>query len=242
VNHGLALLRAGKTQDGIAELQRAQKQDPSIPHTWFNLGIAFKKDSQYDKAIEQFERMVTLVPGEAISHYNLGYLFKISDRLADAVREFELAATLNPNLAGPHFQLYNSYREAGRAEDAAREQALFQEIRKRQAGAAVPEDLDWSFYSEILDPVDPADAGRQRSRPGDRGRTAGGRSGRHPGVTTVDTDADGSGRDRVSAETSPVPERRDAGRELGPRRVERRPVDRRRRLQQRRLPGSRGRR
>jgi hypothetical protein len=158
VNYALALLRAGKTAEGIAELERAQKQAPAIPHTWFNLGIAFKKDSQYDKAITQFEQMVKLVPGEAISHYNLGYLYKITDRPADALREFELATKLDPNLAGPHFQLYNSYRDAGRAEDAAREQALFQEIRKRQAGAAVPEDLDWSFYAEILDPIDPADA------------------------------------------------------------------------------------
>jgi tetratricopeptide (TPR) repeat protein len=158
VNYGLALLRAGRTQEGIAELQRAQKQDPSIPHTWFNLGIAFKKDSQYERAIEQFEQMVKLVPDEPISHYNLGYLYKISGKGDAAVVEFELAAKLNPNLAGPHFQLFNSYKEAGRADDAAREQALFQEIRKRNAGAAVPEDLDWSFYAEILDPVDPADS------------------------------------------------------------------------------------
>ena len=41
VNYGLALLRAGKTAEAIAELQRAQQQDPSIPHTWFNLGIAY---------------------------------------------------------------------------------------------------------------------------------------------------------------------------------------------------------
>src|SRR5215472_5696182 len=39
INYGLALLRAGKTDAGAAELLKAQKQDPSIPHTWFNLGI-----------------------------------------------------------------------------------------------------------------------------------------------------------------------------------------------------------
>src|SRR6266446_2771 len=44
VNYGLALLRAGQTKEGMAELLKAQKQDPSIPHTWFNLGIVFKKD------------------------------------------------------------------------------------------------------------------------------------------------------------------------------------------------------
>src|ERR1022692_963486 len=43
VNYGLALLRAGRTKEGVAELERAQKLDPKIPHTWFNLGLAFKK-------------------------------------------------------------------------------------------------------------------------------------------------------------------------------------------------------
>lgn len=194
VNYGLALLRAGKTAEGIAELQRAQRQDPSIPHTWFNLGIAFKKDSQYDKAIPQFEQMVKLVPDEPISHYNLGYLYRVTDRPADALREFERAAALDPNLAGPHFQLYNAYRDAGRAADAAREQQLFQDIKRKQAGAAVPEDLDWSFYAEILDPADPRDAA-DAAPPAtlaftDR-RLDGTFTGDNVGVLALDADGDG---------------------------------------------------
>src|SRR4029453_9089701 len=48
VNYGLALLKvAGKNAEGIAQLEQAQKQDPTIPHTWFNLGIAYKRVSQY---------------------------------------------------------------------------------------------------------------------------------------------------------------------------------------------------
>ncbi len=33
LNYGLALLRAGKTNEGVAELERVQKQDPKLPHT-----------------------------------------------------------------------------------------------------------------------------------------------------------------------------------------------------------------
>ena len=40
VNYGLSLLRAAKTDEGVAELERAQRQDPKLPHTWFNLGIS----------------------------------------------------------------------------------------------------------------------------------------------------------------------------------------------------------
>ena len=156
INYGLALLKAGKTEEGTTELLAAQKQDPALPHTWFNLGIVYKKDSEYDKAIAQFEQMIKLAPNEPISHYNLGVLYRLTTKPQQALVEFETSARLNPNLAGPHFQLYNAYRQAGRMDDAAREQKTFQDIKKRQAGAAIPEDLEWSFYSEVFEVIDPA--------------------------------------------------------------------------------------
>ena len=157
VNYGLALLHDGKTKEGIAELEKAQKQDPKIPHTWFNLGIAFKKESEYDQAIQQLEQMIKLAPDEAVSHYNLGYLYKVTNKPELALQFFEKAAKLDASLAGPHFQLYNAYKQAGRAADADRELKAFQEIKKLQAGAVIPEDLDWSSYAEIYETIEPPD-------------------------------------------------------------------------------------
>jgi tetratricopeptide (TPR) repeat protein len=155
LNYGLALLRAGKTAEGIAELEKVQKQDPSLPHTWFNLGIAYKRDADYARAQAQFERMIELVPDEPVSHYNLGTLYKLAEKPELAIRQFEAAARLAPHFAGPHYQLFNAYRTAGRAEDSRRELAIFQEVRKSQEGAAIPEDLEWSWYSEIWDEPEP---------------------------------------------------------------------------------------
>ncbi|HEY6972421.1 MAG TPA: FG-GAP-like repeat-containing protein [Candidatus Angelobacter sp.] len=154
VNYGLALLRVGKTEEAIAELTKAQKQDPSIPHTWFNLGIVYKKQAEPRKAIEQFEGMLKLVPNEPVTHYNLGVEYKLVDKPEMALQQFMKAAELNPNFAAPHFQLYNAYRQLGRKEDAGRELDLFNEIKKRKAGAAIPEDPEWSYYSEIYDVVE----------------------------------------------------------------------------------------
>ena len=155
VNYGLAVMRAGKTEEGIAALKKAQERDPSIPHTWFNLGIAYKRASQYDKAIDQFEGMLRLVPDEPITHYNLGVLYKLNKENERAVTHFERAAALDPNLAGPHFQLATAYRLAKRMEDAKTAMATFRRIKKEQAGAAVPEDLEWSYYAEIYETIDP---------------------------------------------------------------------------------------
>lgn len=154
LNYGLALLRAGHTAEGIAELERVQREDPALPHTWFNLGIAWKQESQYEKALAQLQRMVELVPGEPVSHYNLGYLYKLNGEAAKALGHFERAAALDANFAAPRFQLWSGYRLAGRTADAARVKAEFDALKERQKGEAVPEDVDWSWYAELYDPAE----------------------------------------------------------------------------------------
>ncbi len=162
VNYGIALIRAGKVDEGVAQLEATQKRFPGIPHTWFNLGVEYKKAQRFEEAIIQFEGMLALVPDEPISHYNLGLLFRLTDRNEESVVRFEEAARLDPNLAAPHFQLAHMYRRAGRLEDSKREQSLFQELKRAQRGAAIPEDLDWSDFAEIYDDpssLEIADAG-----------------------------------------------------------------------------------
>jgi tetratricopeptide (TPR) repeat protein len=155
LNYGLALLRAGETAEGIAQLEKAQKLDPHLPHTWFNLGATFKRQAEFDRALAQFQQMARLVPTDPTTHYQLGSLHKLSSNLAEATREFERARELNPRLAAPHFQLYGIYRQTNRPEEAAAELRTFQELKQQQEGAAVPEDMEWSVYSEIYD-VPPA--------------------------------------------------------------------------------------
>jgi len=154
INYGLALLRAGDMTAGVAELQKAQKSDPKIPHTWFNLGVALKKEGEMEAALAQFQGMVRLVSGEPVTHYQIGSILKARGDQAAAVKEFETARGINPRLAAPHFQLYGLYRQLNRPEEAAAELRIFQDLKKQQDGAAVPEDMEWSYYAEIYDPID----------------------------------------------------------------------------------------
>jgi tetratricopeptide (TPR) repeat protein len=158
VNYGLALLRAGKKPEGMAALEQAQKQDATIPHTWFKLGIESMRDAKDLQAIEQLEGMLRLVPDEPITHYNLGKLYWRNKERERALKHFERTVELAPNLAAPYYQLQMAYRQAKRLEEANKAKETFDRLKSQQAGAAVPEDLEWSYYAEIYETIDPQHA------------------------------------------------------------------------------------
>ncbi|MBM3763852.1 MAG: tetratricopeptide repeat protein [Acidobacteria bacterium] len=156
LNYGLALLRSGATKEGMAELERVQREKPDIPHTWFNLGIQWKKFGETDKALAQIRKFVVLAPNDPPGHYNLGVLLKQNGDITGAIAAFRKTTELDPRLFGPHFQLFNLFRQSGKTEDAKKELEIFQRLKKEKEGEAVPEDLEWSWFSEIFDEVEPA--------------------------------------------------------------------------------------
>jgi tetratricopeptide (TPR) repeat protein len=152
LNYALALLHAGKGEQAVALLKEVQKRDPKLPHTWFNLGVYYRKNGDAELAVAQFEAMLKLTPEEPIAHYQLGALYKQLGKTSEAAAQFEIASKQNPLLAGAHFQLYNLYRQLGRADDASKQLQTFQALKKSQEGSAIAEDVDWCNYAEIYDP------------------------------------------------------------------------------------------
>jgi len=86
--------------------------------------------------------------------FRQGQLYKQEERDAEAQAKFELAAKLDPSMAAPHFQLYNLFRRDDR-ERAKQELEEFQRIKKLQEETGLDEDVNWSFYSELYDPIEP---------------------------------------------------------------------------------------
>jgi Tfp pilus assembly protein PilF len=204
INYGLGLLRAGQTQAGMTELMHAQKQDATIPHTWFNLGIAYKHNGDWDRAIEQFREMIRLAPNEPIAHYNLAAVLRSKGQTDAAREEFIAAEKLNPNLAGPHFQLFTLYQRAGDKDTAARERQAFEEAKKRNEGAAVPEDMEWCFYAELYDPPEPRPSAQDEATRYEDHMVSKGWDPAHSGMAIIDSEGNGHAdllvwsRDRVS--------------------------------------------
>src|SRR5579864_3988746 len=153
LNYALALLRAsGRDEEAVRLLEDVQRQDPSLPHTWFNLGIYYKRQGDANRAIAQFEGMLVRAPLEPIGHYQLGALYRQVNRNTEAQTQFERARELDPFLAAAPFQLYNLQRLAGNTAQAGRYLTDFQRIQAAQKSWVIPEDVEWCAYAEIYDP------------------------------------------------------------------------------------------
>lgn len=153
VNYALALLQvSGRDDEAARLLQDVQRQDPSLPHTWFNLGMYYKRRGDVERAIAQFQGLIARSPEEPVGHYQLGSLYRQMNRIAEAQEQLTRAAELDPQLAGARFQLYNLHRLAGHTTEANRYLADFQRIQAAQKSWVTPEDVEWCQYAEIYDP------------------------------------------------------------------------------------------
>lgn len=154
LNYGLALMKADDIEAAIVELEKAQKQDPSVPHSWFNLGIAYKKERRYEDAVRQFEQMAKLVPDEPVTHYNLGLMYSQLGKEDLALKEYAKAIQIDPKMVAPRAQTFTIYRLAGREKESDQAREAFLKSKELQKQWDESEDMDWSWYAEIYDPID----------------------------------------------------------------------------------------
>jgi Tfp pilus assembly protein PilF len=157
LNYALALLRSqGRESEAIQLLDAVQREEPSLPHTWFNLGIYDKRAGKTKDAIAQFEGMLQRTPNEAVAHFQLGTLYRQTGRTAGALTQFETAAKLDPQMAAARFQIFDMHRRAAAPPDQlARDLADFQRVQALQKTWVIPEDVEWSNYAEIYEPLTP---------------------------------------------------------------------------------------
>ncbi|MDE3084797.1 MAG: tetratricopeptide repeat protein, partial [Verrucomicrobiota bacterium] len=95
-NLGNALLKAGHTDEAIAELRKAVQLDPDSAQIRTILAHALVQAGRSDEAIAQLERAVTLDPQDNIAQHNLATALVRAGRLDEAASRFEIVLTNNP--------------------------------------------------------------------------------------------------------------------------------------------------
>ena len=108
----------GRPAEAVAESERARELDPFSPLVVTNLGRAYYRARDYDRAIGYLERAVAEDPKNSSALYVLGYVYLGKGMLEEARKVFEKLSASNKWLAAA--PLGHTYGRLGRRADALR--------------------------------------------------------------------------------------------------------------------------
>ncbi|HEY7098633.1 MAG TPA: FG-GAP-like repeat-containing protein [Terriglobales bacterium] len=96
-NLGLLQANAGNIDDAIANFEEALKLNPEHPIALLNLGNAYRRKQQWDKARQILERAVAAHPQDAEANYSLAMVFAQSDDSEHAYEYLQKALKYRPD-------------------------------------------------------------------------------------------------------------------------------------------------
>ncbi len=111
----LAEIHCEKDEPKHAETlsRRAVVSKPGSSLAQHRLGVAFRKQQCYEKAVRCFRRALALEPCFAEAHLDLGQALHQQGSLGQAVKSFYRALAINPVMARGHYRLGNSLWNQG---------------------------------------------------------------------------------------------------------------------------------
>ncbi len=118
---GVDLLRQGKTEQGIAELQKSVKLRPNFAPAHAALANAYLAKHDFEHAADEMQRIVFLDPRSESAHFRLGVIYLELNQPAEAEAVFAELLKLDPNSADGHNGLAKALANQHRNLDALEE-------------------------------------------------------------------------------------------------------------------------
>jgi len=116
--NGVDLLGRGKTDEGIAELQKSVRLRPNFAPAHAALAQAYIAKHDFENAAAEMQRVVALNPRSEDAHYRLGLIYLELRQPAKAQNTFSQLLKLNPNSADGHAGLGDAFADQHRNLDA----------------------------------------------------------------------------------------------------------------------------
>jgi cytochrome c-type biogenesis protein CcmH/NrfG len=117
-------------KQALEELGAELKVNPSNPEAEYEVGEAYRKHGDLEKAIPAFQRALRLQPEFVEARIALAKALRQEKQTQQALAVLEPARDSDPANSAVHFLLAQLYRDMGRVEDAQKEDALFQQMQK----------------------------------------------------------------------------------------------------------------
>jgi tetratricopeptide (TPR) repeat protein len=96
---GLIALQMGNQDKATARIGQAIEEDPNNPMFYNNLGLAFEKRRQLEKAISCYRKAVQLDPGSFEAYTNMGNAFKAQGNFDKGIGCYKKALEVKPDCA-----------------------------------------------------------------------------------------------------------------------------------------------
>lgn len=90
------LLEQGRTEEGIALLEKTAAMAPELSAPLIDLGIAYHRAGDLAKAAEHLNKALALNPDHPVVHNELGIVYRKSGRFAEARQSYEAALAIYP--------------------------------------------------------------------------------------------------------------------------------------------------
>jgi protein O-mannosyl-transferase len=113
------IVRNGDWKDEMTLWSDAKKKSPNLVRPYNNVGEAYDKLGQYDKAITEFEGALKLNPNYFFGLNNLGNIYGKQRKLPEAIDYFKRALKQNPNYGPAHYNLAKAFDLTGKPQEAA---------------------------------------------------------------------------------------------------------------------------
>jgi len=129
--YAVYLVGTGRTNEGLAEIRRAQELDPlSLP---INMAVGWLlcDANRPDEGIDQFRKTLEMDPAFVVAHHRLAQCYERKGMYDATIAEFQKISNLGATSLGTA-GLGQAYAMAGKRNEAQKELAQLQELSKRR--------------------------------------------------------------------------------------------------------------
>jgi tetratricopeptide (TPR) repeat protein len=117
-NLAAELLKDGRVDEAIVNIQQALEYRPANAEAYANLGEALGKKGRLEESFAQYRRALEIEPDNVLAQANYGSALLASGRSNEAIPHYERALAAKPDLARANAGLGDAYLQSGRTEEA----------------------------------------------------------------------------------------------------------------------------
>jgi len=137
VNMGRVRVQEGRTEEAQEVLSRALKLAPNLAKTHFFLGMTYKTQGQYEKALAYFRKAEAQYPRDRVVVNQIGRVLFLQRKFSEAVEALNRVLLVDPEDLQAHYNLMLAYRGLGNQEMAEREHKIYLRYKADESSQAI---------------------------------------------------------------------------------------------------------